>query len=47
MVHLVHAIGHLKLDVVDPEAVIRDATEILGLRVTHRGAGQTWLSSNG
>jgi catechol 2,3-dioxygenase-like lactoylglutathione lyase family enzyme len=47
MVHLVHAIGHLKLNVADPEAVIRDATEILGLRVTHRDAGQAWLSSNG
>jgi catechol 2,3-dioxygenase-like lactoylglutathione lyase family enzyme len=47
MAHLVHAIGHLKLNVVDPEAVIHDATEILGLRVTHRDAGQTWLSSNG
>jgi hypothetical protein len=47
MAHLVHAIGHLKLNVVDPEAVIHDATEVLGLHVTHRDAGQTWLSSNG
>src|SRR5688500_9513914 len=47
MAPLVHAIGHLKLNVAEPEAVIHDATEILGLRVTHRDAGQTWLSSNG
>src|SRR5262245_48568545 len=47
MAHRVHAIGHLKLNVADPDAVIRDANEILGLRVTHRDAGQTWLSANG
>jgi len=47
MPHIVHAIGHLKLNVSDPDAVIRDATEILGLHVTRLGAGQTWLSSNG
>lgn len=47
MTHIVHAVGHMKVNVVDPDAVIRDATEILGLQVTHRGDGQTWLSSNG
>jgi catechol 2,3-dioxygenase-like lactoylglutathione lyase family enzyme len=47
MTHIVHAVGHMKVNVVDPEAVIRDATEILGLQVTHRDSGQTWLSSNG
>jgi catechol 2,3-dioxygenase-like lactoylglutathione lyase family enzyme len=47
MSHIVHAIGHLKVNVVDPEAVVRDATEILGLHVTYRDRGQTWLSSNG
>lgn len=47
MAHIVHAVGHLKVNVTDPEAVIRDATEILGLHVTHRDAGETWLSSNG
>ncbi|MFZ6763210.1 VOC family protein [Pseudoroseomonas sp. WGS1072] len=47
MPHLVHAIGHLKVNVSDPDAVVRDATEILGLHVTRRDAGQTWLSSNG
>jgi catechol 2,3-dioxygenase len=45
--HIVHAIGHIKVNVADPDAVVRDATEILGLRVTHSGANQTWLSSNG
>ncbi|MBE9606882.1 VOC family protein [Acetobacteraceae bacterium H6797] len=47
MTHLVHAVGHLKLNVTDSDAVIRDATEILGLHVTRREGGQTWLSSNG
>jgi catechol 2,3-dioxygenase-like lactoylglutathione lyase family enzyme len=47
MPHIVHAVGHLKINVADPEAVVRDATEILGLRVTYRDQGQTWLSSNG
>ena len=45
--HVVHALGHIKLNVTDPSAVIRDATEILGLRVTHADSDQTWLSSNG
>ena len=27
--------------------VVRDATEILGLHITHSDAEQTWLSSNG
>lgn len=47
MAHIVHAVGHLKVAVADPEAVIRDATEILGLHVTHRAPNETWLSSNG
>lgn len=47
MAHIVHAVGHLKVLVSDPDAVIRDATEILGLHVTHRQDDQTWLSSNG
>ncbi|MDK4740249.1 VOC family protein [Rhizobium sp. CNPSo 3464] len=45
--HIAHAVGHMKVNVSDPDAVIRDSTEILGLRVTHRDEGQTWLSSNG
>lgn len=47
MAPIVHAVGHLKILVSDPDAVIRDATEILGLHVTNRQEGQTWLSSNG
>src|SRR5262249_43610069 len=47
MTYLVHAIGHIEINVTDPAAVIRDATEILGLHVTHRAADETWLSSNG
>ncbi|ASY66831.1 hypothetical protein SJ05684_b58490 (plasmid) [Sinorhizobium sojae CCBAU 05684] len=47
MTHIVHAVGHMKVNVTDPEAVVRDATEILGLQVTSRDGRQTWLSSNG
>jgi catechol 2,3-dioxygenase len=47
MPHIVHAVGHIKLNVSDPKAVIRDATEILGLRVTRSSERETWLSSNG
>lgn len=47
MAHFVHAIGHMKVNVRDPDAVAKDATEVLGLRVTHRDDNQTWLSSNG
>lgn len=45
--HLVHAIGHMKIDTTDVDGVVRDATEILGLHVTHRTPEQVWLSSNG
>jgi catechol 2,3-dioxygenase-like lactoylglutathione lyase family enzyme len=47
MTHLVHAIGHMKINTRVADAVVREATEILGLRVTHQDAGQIWLSSNG
>ncbi|WP_431324880.1 VOC family protein [Rhizobium sp. YTU87027] len=47
MTHLVHAVGHMKVNVMDPDAVIRDSTEILGLRVSHQDKSETWLSSNG
>ncbi|MDP3546165.1 VOC family protein [Phreatobacter sp. HK31-P] len=47
MTHLVHAIGHMKINTAVADAVVREATEILGLRVTHRDDHQTWLSSNG
>lgn len=45
--HLVHALGHIKINTTDVDGVIRDATEILGLHVTHRDANEVWLSSNG
>ena len=47
MPHLVHAIGHVKVNTTVTEAVVQDATEILGLHVTYSDERQTWLSSNG
>lgn len=47
MSHLIHAVAHIKLNESDPKAMNRDATEILGLRVTHSSDSETWLSSNG
>jgi catechol 2,3-dioxygenase len=47
MTHLVHAIGHLKLNTRVADAVVREATEILGLHVTHSDAKSVWLSANG
>ncbi|MEH3148616.1 MAG: VOC family protein [Methylobacterium frigidaeris] len=47
MAFLVHAVGHVKICVTDMRSVVRDATEILGLRVRRRDERQTWLSSNG
>ncbi|QCK88418.1 glyoxalase [Phreatobacter aquaticus] len=47
MTHLVHAIGHMKINTNVADAVVTEATQILGLRVTREGSGQTWLSSNG
>lgn len=47
MTHLVHAIGHVKMNAKDVDGVLRDATEILGLRVARTDGDVTWLSSNG
>ena len=47
MPHLVHAIGHVKINTTVTETVVREATEILGLHVTYSDERQTWLSSNG
>ena len=47
MPHLVHAIGHVKINTTMTETVVREATEILGLQVTYSDERQTWLSSNG
>lgn len=47
MAQIVHAVGHVKINTNCTDDVIRDSTEILGLRVTKRTDAQTWLSSNG
>jgi catechol 2,3-dioxygenase len=47
MTHLIHALGHVKINTADARDVVRDATEILGLHVTHEDDRQVWLSSNG
>lgn len=47
MAQLVHALGHVKMNTNRVEEVVRDMTDILGLRVTRQAGGQTWLSSNG
>lgn len=47
MGHLVHALGHVKINTNRIEELVRDSTEILGLRVTHRTDGEVWLSANG
>lgn len=47
MKHLVHALGHVKLNTNCIDDAVYDATEILGLRITRRSGGEVWLSSNG
>ncbi len=47
LTYLVNAIGHVQLNVVDVEALVTEATEILGLHVTHRTEDQVWLACNG
>jgi len=47
MAHLVHAIGHVKINTSAIDTVVRETTEILGLQVTHADERQTWLSCNG
>lgn len=47
MTHLVHDIGHIKLNTNCYQDVVKDLTEILGLRVTYSDEDQVWLSSNG
>ena len=47
MPYLVNSIGHVQLNVTDMAAVVRDATNILGLHVTRAEGRQTWLTSNG
>lgn len=47
MTHRVFAIGHIKMDTQDVEGLVRDATDILGLRVTRETDDAIWLSANG
>ncbi len=47
MSYLVNAMGHVQLNVVDVDALVRESRDILGLRVTREDAGCVWLSSNG
>jgi catechol 2,3-dioxygenase len=47
MSYLVNAIGHVQLNVLDVEALVKESTEILGLHVTRRESDVVWLSSNG
>lgn len=44
---LVHACGHVKLNTNRMEDVLRDSTDILGLRITRQTDKEVWLSSNG
>lgn len=47
MAQIVHAAGHVKINTNRLEDVVRDSTDILGLRVTREFDNQVWLSSNG
>ncbi|MGH1416051.1 MAG: VOC family protein [Pelagimonas sp.] len=47
MSYLVNSLGHIQLNVVDVDALVRESRDILGLRVTREEAGSVWLSSNG
>lgn len=47
MAQIVHAVGHVKINTNRVEDVVRDATDILGLRITRESGNQVWLSSNG
>lgn len=47
MAQIVHAAGHVKLNTNRVESLVRDSTDILGLRVTREVGNQVWLSANG
>ena len=47
MTHLVHALGHIKLNTNRIGDVVRDSTDILGLNVTNEDPSEVWLSANG
>lgn len=45
--HLVHALGYVRLNTTRLDAMVRDSTDILGLHITRRTDTEVWLSSNG
>lgn len=45
MHYLVNSIGHVQLNVVDPDALSEESQNILGLRTTYEAADQVWMSS--
>lgn len=47
MEYLVNAIGHVQLNVVDVDALVKESTEILGLHVTRQTESEVWLSCAG
>lgn len=47
MSYLVNAIGHVQLNVVDVDALVKESTDVLGLHVTNREGDTVWLSSSG
>ncbi|QKV20160.1 VOC family protein [Oricola thermophila] len=47
MSYLVNTIGHVQLNVTVREALVEEATNVLGLHVTRNDDTATWLSSNG
>lgn len=46
MSYLVNGIGHVQLNVVDKAALVRESTEILGLRETHLSSDMAWLTAS-
>lgn len=47
MSYLVHALGHVQLNVIDVDALVDESVSILGLHVTRELDDAVWLSSNG
>ena len=47
MSYLVNAIGHVQLNVVDLDALVRESIDVLGLHVTRDAGDTVWLSCNG
>lgn len=47
MSYLVNAIGHVQLNVVDVDALVKESIDVLGLHVTRSTDETVWLSCNG